>query len=716
MSQEFIKQPNLPVTKSMPSLMGINLNGIQKQTGYGDIIAKGLQYTNALVEKADTIKQNNELTNLKQKFDDMENEFAFQYLSDPNVYNTDEGRKTVIDAYNNLIEQKKTILQDSNVELSKDNRDKLVGYFKDTTWNKLLTIQPALNQGFLKEQTDNVLLSSEKSIMLLPTYTDPLQQESAVAEQLQNIKALERFGINTDKMQLQYLTKSQEAITDKKINVDIINNNTDEKFYKTEIVDGKPVVIYDTNGNPIIDATKKLTALHELANTFLSDEECMESAKSLHNQTGMDLDTAYAYIRNARKEKWIKTYYTSSAKLAQQQSIEAEKARKIEQKITDNIDKNTNTAKDAIQDKDLYKLSTVLDANNIGLDVPTMLMGQNNIEGLTNCEFFYGDSPESLYQNGFYMDILSPNELKYFNNSIETGADGSLNFGSFDSTMNLLSQYTIDKTSGQRLSQPFVESIVTQFSESTNEPLLKHPEFVKAGLKMNEEDTSKLNYEEISQLINATKLVPQINTGMGTYKNGIILNEKQNSEINYVLGAYAIANRSKYSLDINEKSSMAMIDNAIRKNPVALQEFKKLQIKLNNGISAPKLKPKKINEVGLFPTIEQTAREQAINNYYKDLGRKNQQAVDSTWTGKSVRPQFKETQTGVLDTMNKVNNETFLSDLINNPNVMSKYKNIENEILTRDFTESQLKDCLYNLPINSPYRQSLNNRFKQIRQ
>ena len=305
MSQEFIKQPNLPVTKSMPSLMGINLNGIQKQTGYGDMIAKGLQYTNALVEKADAIKQNNELTNLKQKFDDMENEFAFQYLSDPNVYNTDEGRKTVIDAYNNLIEQKKTILQDSNVELSKDNRDKLVGYFKDTTWNKLLTIQPALNQGYLKEQTDNVLLSSEKSIMLLPTYTDPSQQENAVAEQLQNIKALERLGINTDKMQLQYLTKSQEVITDKKIDIDIINNNNNPEFYKTEKVGNKIIVVKDSEGNPVIDVNKKIKALYNLGDTFLSDKECMESAKTLHEQTGIDLDTAYAYIRGARKEKWL---------------------------------------------------------------------------------------------------------------------------------------------------------------------------------------------------------------------------------------------------------------------------------------------------------------------------------------------------------------------------------------------------------------------------
>lgn len=716
MSQEFIKQPNLPVTKSMPSLMGINLNGIQKPTGYGDIIAKALQYTNALVDKADTIKQNNEVTNLKQKLDDMENEFAFTYLADPNAYNTEEGRNKIIHAYNDLIEQKKIVLQDSNVELSKDNRDKLNGYFKDTTWNKLMNMQQGLNQGFLKEQTDNVLLSSEKSVMLLPTYTDPIQQEMEVSEQLKNIKSLERFGIRTDKMQLQYLTSSQEAITDKKINVDIINNNTDERFFKKELVNGEWVTVYDNNGNPIIDTTKKLTALHELADTFLSDEECMDSAKSIHQQTGIDLETAYAYIRNARKEKWIKTYYTSSAKLAQQQAIEAEKTRQWEQNITDNIQKNVTDTKLAINDKDIYTIATKMDVNNVGLTVPEILTATNTVTGRTNSEELYGDTPQGLYNRGFYVDVLNDKQLKALTNTIELGTDGSLNEGTFFSNMNFLRQNMYTKDGANMLPQPFIESIAEQYARNTPIALLKYPSFVKAGAGLNEGDNTQLQQNDIAELLNATSKIKALKKGDGTYRYGTILDEDEPSELNHILGAYAITYKRKWGLNITENSSIAMIDNAIKNNRQALNDFKILKTKVKNGLTAPRLNSALLNEDNIVPTVTQTSKEQSINKFSYQIKDPNiRHELDKETTGKAVLPQFQDNQKGVYLTVPQMDNEAFLKNLNNNWTMMKDYEDLDGEINRRDFTDKQLYDCLYNIPINHPLRGKLNSKLKQLR-
>lgn len=695
MSQEFIKQPNLPVTKSMPSLMGINLNGLQKQTGYGDIIAKGLQYTNALVEKADTIKQNNELTNLKQKFDDMENEFAFQYLSDPNVYNTDEGRKKFMDAYNNLIEQKKTILQDSNVELSKDNRDKLIGYFKNTTWNNLFKFQQGMNQGYLKEQTDNVLLSSEKSIMLLPTYTDPLQQENAVAEQLQNIKALERLGINTDKMQLQYLTKSQEAITDKKIDIDIINNNNNPEFYKTEKVGNKIIVVTDSEGNPVIDVNKKIKALYNLGDTFLSDKECMESAKTLHEQTGIDLDTAYAYIRGARKEKWLKSSYTANAKLLQQSAIEEEKTRLYEQRVTDAMSKANTEMQTAIDTNDIPKMLTLLDAKNIGLDTAVALGGININTGKSYAEQIYGDNVQNIYNNKQYIPMLNSNQLKNFDFSYQP--DGSINIGEAQGFANMFKYYVSNKD-GKLYPSYYIDFTAQQLAKNSNNDLLKNPQFMKAFVGFGNQNLP--NQETMYELITATN--KHKNFDVNNNFKGEFLGKDHSLLVNQIVGAYCLENMSTLKLSLGNKPSLRAIENALQNaSPDTQIKIKTLITQLENGFNAPVLTER-------LPENTMLLKEQAINKakteevnkwayQIKDDSLKKE--LDKDANTNATKPQFTDSQKGIFLTIDRMDNNTFINNYIFNNETMLKYQNLSEEINRRNFSENELQLIMKKTPI-----------------
>ena len=93
----FMKEQGLAIHQNVPAIANMNIRPMDTSNHGGEFIG---QIVSGIVNKFAEHKM--ELTNLdtKMKLEDMDNKFNLEVLSDPNLMNTEEGRKHLFEQYN----------------------------------------------------------------------------------------------------------------------------------------------------------------------------------------------------------------------------------------------------------------------------------------------------------------------------------------------------------------------------------------------------------------------------------------------------------------------------------------------------------------------------------------------------------------------------------------------------------------------------------------
>lgn len=392
----FINTTGLEVEKQIPALRGIDMSGFQKtgaESNIGEVIS-------SLAEKSRAIKEKQNLVRLKNALDNEEAQYKAQYLSDPNAFVNEDSRKAILSAYNDLVERKKALIVGAKGKVSADQYSQVEDYFKEQTYNSLYNTQYNINVGYIKERTDDVILESNNILENLLSIDDPNLRDNRIQDAIDLMNGLKEFGVDPKEMQLQYLVRAQKRMTDYEVNSKIINS-TDERFW---LRDKNGNIIKDSNGNPYMDNAKKNTALLELQNTFLSDEEISDSAKAISKKIGVDFDVAKSYIRNNREGDWLKIAQESRSKFMSEDNAINAKIIAEERKINEAGYDNQQKVRDKI-DKDVKEFGGLVLGRTM---VDDDLYDPHILRTFTNDKY---SDVNKLASDGYYIRTLSDSEI-----------------------------------------------------------------------------------------------------------------------------------------------------------------------------------------------------------------------------------------------------------------------------------------------------------------
>lgn len=693
MAEKFIQKQNFNLAKSIPALVGINLDGVKPYQGYGNAIMQAVEYTEKLLEKSQQIKDNNVINNLKSQWDDLDNEFNQNVLTDPNVYNTKDGRASVVSLYNDIIEKKLASLNNTDAPLNKRQRAELQDYLKKTTQSKIFTMQKDLNNGMIKETVDDVTLSTEKAIARIVNYDNTEQQDEVVAETLNNIKMLEELGIKTDKMQLTFLTKTQDAITDKLIDENIINNRTNPKFFET--TDGGEVrydengnelnVVRDAMGNPLIDPKKQLKAIYDVVDNELSDKECKRIAKELNQKTGINEEEAFYYIKNARKEKWIKSSAGFTAKLQQQEYYNTQAKIKLGEQINNKIQKDISSFNNYKKDGNINGMLNMISEYSYTNPIPISYLANDNgimKNGvpISNFEVLYGTTFDDMVNgNQYYAKMLNTGIASNLGKMITKGENGGLDMNSLGRFIATANSQFVDQSSGKTYTDNQINMMIDEISDNMNLPIAKHSEFIKSLLGRNDTDSSLLTQNDAINILNATMLAKDPKMSIETYQDkydgskDLFLNSSDVGafEVNDIMYKYMMVYGKNYSrkfqnLDPNDPSSIGRLNSLYKSlKPNEKEMVKNIRSKIQNTVIKQNRIPAPVTNES-YNVIQRNAEIttknlQAGTAYKKDVeGLKKSQAEGVVGKGSYV------VEGGVDKVLPTQNNNFWIESLVKN--------------------------------------------------
>ena len=401
----FINTTGLDIEKSMPALIGMDFSGIVQSKSNIDI---GKAVSN-FADKYKKIEQTNNTIKIQNQLNEMENKWQLQNMSDPNALMTADGRKSIEESYNNLIEQKKKLLIDAKGQFDSDTYLKLEGYFKNQTYDSLYKLQYKTNTAYIKETTDDVLLSTKLLVDTIALSDNEEERNILAQNGLKNIQGLEELGIDTREMCLNFITTTQQKSLEYEVEKNIMNNNTNEAFF---MKDENGNFVYDSQGNNIIDNAKKMKALNNLYDGFLSDAAIMDAAKSISESTNIKVDDAFNVIKNIRQAniKIHRQYNESILNGRQQQSMYD--AQKYQNQIKQSgQDEMLRTANYVSQGENFKALSGVL-----GMPITPQNINTPNIINLAT-DGRYNNLDEIASKGYQYFPMLTQDQRNYIKNS-----------------------------------------------------------------------------------------------------------------------------------------------------------------------------------------------------------------------------------------------------------------------------------------------------------
>lgn len=424
---KFIKAKNLNFAQTVPQLIDMN---VSKVPAYGgDPLAKSVGDTiYKFAENAKKVAQAGELTRLKTELSELDNQFKVNFLANPNAFNTDEGRKAVADAYNNVVAQKKAILQNGKMALSSDDYSSLDQFFRQGTSNAIFNTQKEINTAYTKEEVDTQMFTAQASLENIKNLDDPTMQNELVTDTLKSLGSLKQLGVDTRKIQLDFAVKAQKELNEVTIQRNIIDNFSNPRYFKKDSKGNIEWADPPYNTVPKIDIFAKNRDLMALEKTFLSDEAIREASKGIAEVTGIDETTAFNYVKNQRQGDWIKGSIKMKADLDHQQQLEEAKAFRYEERKRQEVFEkrmalNSASTPEAIrmfsQDSD----PIAIQLNRVNPNTNTTLM--HDITG------GIADNLADLQSKGYNMYLLDQPVVKNIRDGLTTSLQSEDDFKNF---------------------------------------------------------------------------------------------------------------------------------------------------------------------------------------------------------------------------------------------------------------------------------------------
>lgn len=478
----FINTTGLEIEKSMPSLIGMDFNDVVKKNTPDIDIGKTISN---FATKYKKIEQSNNALAMQNKLSEMENEWRLKNMTDPNANTTAEGRKSIRDGYNALIEEKKKLLVDAKSQFDSESYMKLENYFKTQTYGSLIDLQKDANVGYIKEQTDNVLLNNALAVEQIALAPTEELRNMLSAEAISNMKQLNNVGVDTRNMEMEFIGTAQQKVLELEVERNIMNNNTNPKFF---MQDENGEYVYDSQGNHIIDNAKKMKALDDLYDSFLSDAVIRQAGDAVSKVTNITSDDAFNIIKNIRQTKIKAHRQYNESLLSNRAQMSKYDVMAYQNKVEIAGNKNVQSMNTAFSNGDLYKGLSI--STGVGVDAKNITSKENTFL-LTNGKT---DNYSDLLKRGQYIPLLTPNDVNFLKNTkIE-------DMSSYNSFKNYFSDIIKD------LSPDAIDSCVSQLQRETGIPASALNAMV--ATKCNSVPNLGISDEDIFKTISAQTRIP----------------------------------------------------------------------------------------------------------------------------------------------------------------------------------------------------------------
>ena len=709
----FINTTGLEIEKSVPALTGIDFSGF-KPTGLDANIGAVIS---GLAEKSKTLKEKNNYLKLQSELDKIDDAYKQEYLTDPNIYSTEEGRKVLLAGYNSIVEKKKALLSEAKNGLSADQYTKLSDYFKQQTSSTMFKMQHDINVGYIKETTDNTILETNNILEQLSVIEDEKLRDMKVTDGIELFKNLSVLGIDPTEMQLKFISTAQQRITELEVEKKIVKNYTNQDFYQRD-ANGK--IKMDSNNNPLIDNGKKNAALLQLEKTFLSEDAIKAASKSISQVSGIDYDTVYAYVKNNRQGYWFNIKERAQASLYNAAQIEEAKIQKFEQGLNDSINKRISKLNDNLNGTyyDIANAATgkVYDNESINTPSATKLLTNNQYDDLNG-----------MLKDGLYFKVLPDDVLKNIDNA---NKDKDI------TSVNILMTELDNAIYRNKKDLKQTDGTVRTLTSSENMALINIQNKTKIPiglLKASVGQSSTVTKDDAEMFFEADKQVGDIAWDkVKILQRSFIKSDASNREkiaYNYVVKAL-LSKPEQYGLDESltvvdlQKSNpekINIIQEAYRKNPDIRSKIDSLMQK-GYEIAEWNMSSPYQYDVNRGSTLAETAIDTGYSEYAAKYGSLiAKEDIYPTVMGKTTSAPLDENVIkGRVDSfMKRLRNKEFTIDQIDPSNIQNNYfynefdKYIYEELSSGNLTSMNVPDYMLNAPLVNKYYRELRERRKQ---
>lgn len=183
----FIQPKGLQIAQSVPALVGMGLGAISgantsSQLGaFGEAIGTLVQ---GYIDNKNLIAE----AQLQSDWQELDNKFQMDVLSNPTIMDTEEGRQYLLSSYNDLITKKRTMLDERRSALGDVRYTNNMSKFKQKTENEAYQLQVGINQQYLRNQ----MALAEKAEL---NHIDSLQFIMGVDDIDTYYNTLDSFGV-----------------------------------------------------------------------------------------------------------------------------------------------------------------------------------------------------------------------------------------------------------------------------------------------------------------------------------------------------------------------------------------------------------------------------------------------------------------------------------------------------------------------------------------
>lgn len=376
----FIEEKGFNIGQSVPALVSMGLGNIAKSSIDSPLYAMG-NAVGTLVQAYHDNKNQVKLVELQTKMQEQENAFNMNIRSTPNIMDTEDGRNTFKNSYNDYLERQKELINSYRKEIGDTNYLNITNKFKASTSNDAFTLQTALNQKFLHEKNEELVYATDVLSESM-SQIDP-NDVNAYAENVNKmseiLKVANIYGQDTDK----FGRSSMDSIEDNYLQNVVYSIMDTEKF---KGADG--LVNHD-----LMREEMKLRQAE-----LLDPDRIKSDAKRYQKIIGGDLDTIEQNLINKRSAifgkniKKVNGYQQKQNQLKQTElKLNQEKILGEQKKSLNNLNSGKTLSSNTITPSQIVNNNSTdrfmntdgtLNTSSIGFDTTISKVADNDIDGM----------------------------------------------------------------------------------------------------------------------------------------------------------------------------------------------------------------------------------------------------------------------------------------------------------------------------------------------
>lgn len=224
----FIQDAQLNIAASVPTAVSM---GVQNVDTSSPFVGQFGQMLSQIVGQYKANKQQIDYADMQFELSQLEKQWHLNNTADPNVYRTEESRGNLIKSYEELLQQRKDIVESYRGRIGDENFYNYSKELQNQVSQEMVGIQTGINQGFVEEEAVRSGMQINSVIQSLGDIRNPFNAEDGGKFSLDRLglsmSKLNYIGIGDAETKLKYVDNymsSAKAIFKKNLIDDIYNN------------------------------------------------------------------------------------------------------------------------------------------------------------------------------------------------------------------------------------------------------------------------------------------------------------------------------------------------------------------------------------------------------------------------------------------------------------------------------------------------------------